>query len=87
MELKEQFEAASKEVKNLTKRPSNEELLKLYALYKQGSDGDVHGPKPGMFDIKGGAKYRAWEKLKGTGSEDAQQQYIDLVQELLGKYA
>lgn len=87
MELKENFEAAVVKVKNLTQRPSNEELLKLYALYKQGSDGDVSGKKPGMFDIKGQAKYRAWEKQKGTAQDDAKQQYISLVDELLEKYS
>lgn len=87
MELKENFEAAVVKVKNLTQRPSNEELLKLYALYKQGSDGDVSGKKPGMFDIKGQAKYRAWEKQKGTAQDDAQQQYVSLVDELLEKYS
>lgn len=87
MELKENFEAAAANVKNLTKRPSNEELLQLYALYKQGSEGDVHGKKPGMFDIKGQAKYKFWEKLKGTGQDEAKQQYVDLVESLLTKYA
>ena len=71
----------------MTKRPSNEELLNLYSLYKQGTDGDVSGEKPGMFDFKGQAKYKAWEKHAGTASEDAQQQYVDLVEELLSKYA
>lgn len=87
MELKEKFEAAAVRVKDLTKRPSNEELLKLYSLYKQGSEGDVNGPKPGMFDLKGQAKYKTWEKLKGTSQEDAQQQYVDLVDSLLEKYS
>ena len=87
MELKENFESAAVRVKNLTKRPSNEELLNLYALYKQGSEGDVHGKKPGMFDIKAQAKYRAWEKQKGTSQEDAQEKYISLVDSLLEKYA
>jgi len=87
MELKEQFEAASKRIKDLTKRPTNDELLKLYGLYKQGSEGDVHGKKPGMFDIKGAAKYKAWEKVKGTDSAAAQQQYVNLVDEMLEKYS
>jgi len=87
MELQEKFEAATKKVKNLTKRPSNEELLKLYALYKQGSEGDVSGPKPGMFDIKGQAKYKAWQKVKGTSQEDAQNKYLALVDTMLEKYS
>lgn len=87
MDLKAKFEDAAIRVKNLTKRPSNEELLHMYGLYKQGSEGDVSGKKPGMFDIKGQAKYKAWEKLKGTASSDAQQQYVDFVDSLLAKYA
>ena len=59
-------------------------MLKLYALYKQGSDGDVAGSKPGFFDFVGTAKYEAWTKLKGTKSEDAMQTYIDLVSKLGG---
>ncbi len=87
MELKENFESAKEKVKNLTKRPTNEELLNLYALYKQGSEGDVAGKKPGMFDIKGQAKYRAWEKAKGVSKEEAQKKYVSLVDELLEKYS
>ena len=86
MELKEQFEAASEKVNTLTKRPTNGELLNLYGLYKQGTEGDVNGPKPGMFDIKGNAKYKAWEVLKGKGKEEAQQEYVSLVDALIAKY-
>lgn len=87
MDLKEKFEDAAVRVKSLTKRPSNEELLEMYGLYKQGTDGDVHGKKPGMFDIKGQAKYKAWEKMKGVSADDAQQRYVDLVDSLLEKYS
>lgn len=77
-----QFEQAAVDVKNLSERPDNDTLLKLYALYKQGAEGDVNGPKPGFFDFVGLAKYEAWEKLKGTSSEDAQAQYVKLVNRL-----
>ncbi|MCL4103853.1 UNVERIFIED_CONTAM: hypothetical protein GTU68_029170 [Idotea baltica] len=87
MEIKEEFIAATRKIKDLTKRPSNEELLKLYALFKQGSKGDVSGSKPGMFDIKGQAKYKAWQKVKGTSQEDAQKQYLSLVDTMLEKYS
>ena len=60
-------------------------MLKLYALYKQGSSGDVSGSKPGFFDFVGVAKYEAWEKLAGLGQEEAQQQYIDLLTKLGAK--
>lgn len=76
------FQKAAEDVKQLSERPDNDTLLKLYALYKQGSDGDVSGPKPGFFDFVGTAKYEAWGKLKGTRSEDAMQKYIDLVAKL-----
>ena len=85
-DLDKKFAAAQAEVKTLTKRPDNEDMLRLYALYKQGSEGDVKGPKPGFFDFVGSAKYEAWEKLQGTSQEDAQQQYVELVKKLGGSF-
>ena len=81
-DLNADFEQASNNVKQLSERPDNDTLLKLYALYKQGSEGDVNGPKPGFFDFVGTAKYEAWAKLKGTGADDAKKQYIALVKKL-----
>ncbi len=81
-DLNSDFEQAAKDVKTLSDRPDNETLLRLYALYKQGSEGDVSGPKPGFFDFVGTAKYEAWAKLKGTGSDDAKKKYVDLVKRL-----
>lgn len=84
-ELKELFEKASLEVKTLPKKPDNNTLLKLYALYKQGAEGDVSGKRPGGFDFVGNAKYDAWAEMKGTAPQAAQQQYVDLVNSLLGR--
>ena len=81
-DLNEQFENAAVAVKSLETRPDDQTMLKLYALYKQGSTGDVEGSKPGFFDFVGAAKYEAWEKLQGMGSEEAQQEYIELVKKL-----
>lgn len=86
-DLDTQFETAAEEVQDLTERPSNDELLKLYALYKQGSVGDVTGKRPGMLDLKGRAKYDAWAEVKGTSPKDAKQQYVDLVAQLKEKYS
>lgn len=83
MTLQEKFQNATERVKNLTSRPSNEDLLSLYALFKQATEGDVHGDRPGMFDFKGVAKYTAWENLKGSGAETCMEQYIALVDRLL----
>ncbi|MBX3697371.1 MAG: acyl-CoA-binding protein [Dokdonella sp.] len=80
--LQASFEKAAEDIKKLPERPDNDTLLKLYALYKQGADGDVSGPKPGFFDFVGTAKYEAWAKLKGTAREEAMQKYIDLVAKL-----
>ena len=80
--LKQAFEQAAKDVQTLSDRPDNDTLLRLYALYKQGSEGDVSGEKPGFFDFVGTAKYEAWGKLKGTAQDAAQQQYVDLVKKL-----
>ena len=84
-ELSELFEQAATAVKALSERPDDSTMLQLYALYKQGSAGDVQGDKPGFFDFVGAAKYEAWEKLRGTTLEDAQQQYVDLVRKLGGE--
>jgi acyl-CoA-binding protein len=78
------FEQAAVDVQALPERPDNDTLLRLYALYKQGSEGDVSGEKPGFFDFVGTAKYEAWSRLKGTSRDAAQQQYIDLVARLKG---
>lgn len=78
------FDQAAAAAKTLPAKPDNDTLLRLYALFKQGSAGDVTGEKPGLFDFVGLAKYEAWERLKGIPREDAQRQYIDLVRELGG---
>ena len=78
----ELFESAAIAVKSLASRPDDNTMLKLYALYKQGSAGDVSGSKPGFFDFVGAAKYEAWEKLRGTSQQDAQTEYIALVRKL-----
>lgn len=82
-DLKAEFEKAAADVQKLTKKPDNETLLKLYALYKQATSGDVTGPRPGAFDMVGQAKYTAWTKLKGVKQDAAMQQYISLAQNLL----
>ena len=86
-DLNEQFEAAAGEVQSLPQRPDNAELLRLYGLFKQGTQGDASGKRPGMLDLKGRAKYDAWAALRGTSPQDAKQQYIDLVASLAAKYA
>jgi acyl-CoA-binding protein len=83
-DLNAEFEQAAVNVKQLSERPDNDTLLKLYALYKQGSEGDVNGPKPGFFDFVGTAKYEAWAKLKGTDQDEARRKYVALVKKLTG---
>ncbi|MFO7528620.1 MAG: acyl-CoA-binding protein [Marinobacter sp.] len=63
-------------------KPSNEMKLEFYALYKQATEGDVSGKRPGMMDFVGRAKYDAWDKLKGMSKEDAMQQYVDKIETL-----
>ena len=81
----EEFNQAVLRSKELTVRPSNEDLLKLYALFKQATEGDIAGDRPGGFDFKGAAKYDAWESLKGKPEGEAQQEYVNLVNELHNK--
>jgi diazepam-binding inhibitor (GABA receptor modulating acyl-CoA-binding protein) len=80
--LKAAFESAVAESKNLSERPDNQTLLRIYALYKQASDGDVSGKRPGFTDLVGRAKYDAWAGLQGTPAEAAMQAYVDLIAEL-----
>jgi diazepam-binding inhibitor (GABA receptor modulating acyl-CoA-binding protein) len=82
MDLKQEFEQASVNVKNLPKQ-ENDVLLKLYSLYKQSTEGDVNIDKPtNIFDFAGIAKYNAWEELKGVASADTMKKYIDFVKSL-----
>ena len=86
MELQTQFESAVARSKELTKRPSNEELLNLYGLFKQATDGDVSGDRPGGFDFKAIAKFDAWAELKGKSKEQAMQDYIALMDRMYQQY-
>lgn len=81
-DLKSQFESAAAAAQNLPSKPSNENLLKLYALYKQATSGDVTGSRPGFTDMVGRAKFDAWAKVKGMSVEAAQEAYIALVKQL-----
>jgi diazepam-binding inhibitor (GABA receptor modulating acyl-CoA-binding protein) len=79
---KSRFEAAAAAAKQTRTKPDNATLLKLYSYYKQATDGDVKGNRPGGFDFVGGAKYDAWQKLKGMSAEDAMGNYIKQVDKL-----
>lgn len=80
--IKEKFAAAKDAVEKLTKRPSNDQLLTLYGLYKQSTEGDATGSRPGMLDLKGRAKFDAWSAQKGVSTEEAMKKYVALVDEL-----
>ncbi|MBD0401161.1 MULTISPECIES: acyl-CoA-binding protein [unclassified Flammeovirga] len=78
------FKDAQVRVNQLSERPSNDDLLKLYAFFKQATEGDVNTERPGGFDFKGNAKWDAWKKIEGTSAEDAESKYITLVNQLEG---
>jgi len=80
--IQEQFQQAVLDAKSLKTRPDNDTLLRMYALFKQGSEGDVSGTPPGMFDFVASAKFQAWSKLEGTSPESAMKKYIDLIRSL-----
>lgn len=81
-DLKAEFESAVANSKKLSERPDNATLLKIYALYKQATDGDNGEKKPGFGDMVGRAKWDAWNGVKGTSADDAMQQYVDLIKSL-----
>jgi diazepam-binding inhibitor (GABA receptor modulator, acyl-CoA-binding protein) len=85
-DLDVQFEQAQADVKTLSSKPSNDDLLSLYALFKQATAGDAAGAKkPGRFDLVGKAKYEAWTKAAGTSADEAKTRYIAEVNRLLGR--
>ncbi|TDM08564.1 MAG: acyl-CoA-binding protein [Ideonella sp. MAG2] len=81
-DLKTQFDTAVAESKQLPEKPDNMTLLQIYALYKQATSGDVEGKRPGFTDMVGRAKFDAWDALKGKSSDEAMQDYIDLIESL-----
>ena len=83
--LQDRFTQAQQDVNSLASRPDNDTMLKLYALYKQATKGDVAGDPPGGFDFVARAKFDAWSAVKGTSAKDAMQQYVDLVASMLQK--
>ncbi|XP_067612793.1 acyl-CoA-binding protein homolog [Eurosta solidaginis] len=86
MSLVEKFNAAAEKARTFTKRPTDEELLQLYALYKQATVGDNNTPKPGMLDLKAKAKWEFWNKQKGKSQDDARKEYIEFVEKLSASY-
>jgi len=87
MSLEEQFSRAQERVKELSRRPSDLQLLDLYSLYKQATMGDITGKRPGGFDFKGRAKWDAWKQRAGLSREEAMRKYVDLVERLEGEFA
>ncbi|KAM9365154.1 acyl-CoA-binding protein [Pholidichthys leucotaenia] len=85
-DLQAKFDTAAAEVKQLKVKPTDEEMLRVYSLFKQATVGDVNTARPGMLDFTGKAKWDAWEKQKGKSKEDAMTEYISLVEELKQKY-
>lgn len=83
-DLQQRFEQAQRDVNGLAERPDNDTLLKLYALFKQATEGDAAGERPGAFDFVKRAKFDAWSEMQGTTEEDAKRQYIDLAKSLAG---
>jgi acyl-CoA-binding protein len=82
-DIHREFEQAARDIQQLGTRPDNDTLLKLYALYKQGSEGDLRRAQPGFFDFVGTAKHEAWAQLNGVSEEEAKRRYIALVDQLL----
>ncbi|EEG07395.1 acyl-CoA-binding protein [Pseudogulbenkiania ferrooxidans] len=84
-DLQTLFVQAQADVKTLAERPDNQTLLQLYSLFKQATEGDVQGERPGMMDFINRAKYDAWDKIKGMSAEQAMQGYVDVVNKLMNE--
>ncbi|KAM9353332.1 acyl-CoA-binding domain-containing protein 7 [Symphorus nematophorus] len=86
MSHKAEFEKIAEDVKKVKTRPTDQELLDLYGLYKQAIVGDINIDQPGMMDLKGKAKWEAWNSRKGMSTDDAMSAYITLGKEIISKY-
>lgn len=86
MTNEEKFKKSEKTVKTLKKRPSNDELLKLYALFKQATEGDVSGSRPSLINVRARAKWDAWKEVSGIDKDRAMEDYSQTVDELVGRY-
>ena len=82
MATPEELEAAAKRVNALPSSPGTSDMLELYALYKQSTVGDVNIARPGIFDVRGRAKWDAWSGKKGTPPEGARTAYVALAKRL-----
>lgn len=85
-DLEQQFQQAAKDVSNLKARPSDQQLLELYGLYKQATVGDCNQPKPGMFALKEKAKHEFWTKKSGMSKEQAMKEYVALAKQLIEQF-
>ncbi|HSK54774.1 MAG TPA: acyl-CoA-binding protein [Jiangellales bacterium] len=83
-DLNADFDQAVAEVSALTTDPGNDAKLRLYALYKQATVGDVQGKRPGFTNPVGRAKHDAWAAVSGTAADDAKRQYVELARGLAG---
>ncbi|KAK2844567.1 hypothetical protein Q5P01_011226 [Channa striata] len=86
MPLQKEFEKIAEDVKKVKTRPTDQELLELYGLYKQALIGDINTDKPGMTDLKGKAKWDAWDSRKGMSKDDAMSAYVALANKVISKY-
>ena len=84
MKSEAEFRDAAERVQQLPRRPGNRDLLALYSLYKQATEGDVRGERPGILDVRGRAKHDAWAAIRGKSAEDAMAEYVALVERLEG---
>jgi diazepam-binding inhibitor (GABA receptor modulator, acyl-CoA-binding protein) len=86
MTKEQKFKNSENTVKTLKSRPSNDELLKLYALFKQATHGDVTGSRPSLINVKARAKWDAWKLINGTEKNQAMENYTNIVDELVNRY-
>lgn len=78
----EGFAGARKKVEELYTRMDNKTIRKVYAYYKQATEGDISGKRPSALRFRDRVKFDAWSSISGMSREDAKSAYIDLVNDL-----
>uniref|UniRef100_A0A5K4F4D1 ACB domain-containing protein n=1 Tax=Schistosoma mansoni TaxID=6183 RepID=A0A5K4F4D1_SCHMA len=86
MDITKEFDSHAEKVKKLKTKPNDHDLLELYALYKQATVGDNNTSSPGILDLKGKAKWNAWNGKKGICREEAKKLYVDKAKCLIAKH-
>lgn len=82
-ELEQKFNEMVTAVRDATINfsPNNTQKLKLYAFYKQATQGNISGECPSVIHMVERAKWQAWNAIKNMSKEQAMESYLKVFTE------